>query len=161
MVKVTGPTGPQGTPAATPADAKAPAEKAAPGAGTLGKPPADGFSQAAGGLLGYKSSPLVSGAVKIFSDGVVFPPNLIDPKNPRNDPKYLRLLAAVLGLDDLEHYFYSLEGEKQEEYLAHKAKQREEKWAKVEKEKEEKRRKKENPSEDAEGAEEENDEDEA
>lgn len=143
MVKVTGPTGPQGTPAAAPADAKAaPEAKAAPGAAAPGKVPPDGFAQAAGGLLGYKSSPLVSGAVKIFSDGVVFPPNLLDTKDARNDPKYLRLLAAVLGLDDLEHYFYSLEGEKQEEYLAHKAKQREEKWAKVEREKEEKRRRK-------------------
>jgi hypothetical protein len=148
MVKVTGPTGPQGTPAAAPADAKAaPQAPAAPGAQTPAKVPPDGFSQSAGGLLGYKSSPLVSGAVKIFSDGVVFPPNLLDTKDARNDPKYLRLLAAVLGLDDLEHYFYSLEGEKQEEYLAHKAKQREEKWAKVEREKEEKRRKKENPAE--------------
>ncbi|MCC6273876.1 MAG: hypothetical protein IT572_10455 [Deltaproteobacteria bacterium] len=143
MVKVTGPTGPQGTPAAAPADAKAASSApTVPGAQTPAKVPPDGFSQAAGGLLGYKSSPLVSGAVKIFSDGVVFPPNLLDTKDARNDPKYLRLLAAVLGLDDLEHYFYSLEGEKQEEYLAHKAKQREEKWAKVEREKEEKRRRK-------------------
>ena len=148
MFKVPGPTGPQSPPAAAPTDARPAAETAAaPGATAPAKVP-DGFSQAAGGLLGYKSSPLVSGAVKIFSDGVVFPPNLLDTKDGRNDPKYLRLLAAVLGLDDLEHYFYSLEGEKQEEYLAHKAKQREEKWAKVEKEKEEKRRKKENPSED-------------
>src|SRR5262245_55016274 len=128
MVKVTGPTGPQGTPVTTPPEgAETPA---APAGGVPAKaPPADGFSQAASGLVGYKSSPLVSGAFKIFSDGVVFPPNLLDTKDPRNDPKYLRLLAAVLGLDDLEHYFYSLEGEKQEEYLAHKAKQREEKWA--------------------------------
>jgi len=150
MVKVTGPTGPQGTPAATPTEGKTPA---AAGETAPTKVPADGFSQAAGGLLGYKSSPLVSGAVKIFSDGVVFPPNLLDTKDGRNDPKYLRLLAAVLGLDDLEHYFYSLEGEKQEEYLAHKAKQREEKWAKVEREKEEKRRRK------AEGITEESEED--
>lgn len=143
MVKVTGPTGPQGTPAATPSEASE--KPAAAGATAPGKVPADGFSQAASNLAGYKSSPLVSGAFKIFSDGVVFPPNILDTKDPRNDPKYLRLLAAVLGLDDLEHYFYSLEGEKQEEYLAHKAKQREEKWAKVEREKEEKRRKKEDP----------------
>src|SRR5437762_1238813 len=118
MVKVTGPTGPQGTSAATPTDGKA--TPAAAGETAPAKVPADGFSQAAGGLLGYKSSQLVSGAVKIFSDGVVFPPNLLDTKDARNDPKYLRMLAAVLGLDDLEHYFYSLEGEKQEEYLVHK-----------------------------------------
>lgn len=148
MVKVTGPTSPQGTPSSAPA-ADAKNANAAPGTGANapGKVPPDGFSQAAGGLIGYKSSPLVSGAVKIFSDGVVFPPNLLDTKDARNDPKYLRLLAAVLGLDDLEHYFYSLEGDKQEEYLAHKAKQREEKWAKVEKEKEEKRRRKQEASE--------------
>jgi hypothetical protein len=142
MVKVTGPAGPQTPAPATPSDVSA--KDAAEGApATPAKPAADAFAQAAGGLLGYKSSPLVSGAVKIFSDGVMFPPNLVDPKDPRNDPKYLRLLAAVLGLDELEHYFYSLEGEKQEEYLAHKAKQREEKLAKVEREKEEKRRQKE------------------
>ena len=148
MVKVTGPTSPQGAPASAPAaDAKSASSASGAAANTPGKVPPDGFSQAAGGLIGYKSSPLVSGAVKIFSDGVVFPPNLLDTKDARNDPKYLRLLAAVLGLDDLEHYFYSLEGEKQEEYLAHKAKQREEKWAKVEKEKEEKRRRKQGASE--------------
>lgn len=141
MVKVTGPTGPQApAPAASP---EVPAKDAAAKDAAAPAKPADAFAQAAGGLLGYKSSPLVSGAVKIFSDGVMFPPNLVDPKDPRNDPKYLRLLAAVLGLDELEHYFYSLEGEKQEEYLAHKAKQREEKLAKVEREKEEKRRQKE------------------
>ena len=151
MVKVTGPTGPQGTPAAAPTEGKT--TPAAAGETAPAKVPADGFSQAAGGLLGYKSSQLVSGAVKIFSDGVVFPPNLLDTKDARNDPKYLRMLAAVLGLDDLEHYFYSLEGEKQEEYLAHKTKQREEKWAKVEREKEEKRRRK------AEGITEESEED--
>jgi hypothetical protein len=141
MVKVTGPTGPQTPAPATPSEVSG--KDAAEGSPAAPAKPADAFAQAAGGLLGYKSSPLVSGAVKIFSDGVMFPPNLVDPKDPRNDPKYLRLLAAVLGLDELEHYFYSLEGEKQEEYLAHKAKQREEKLAKVEREKEEKRRQKE------------------
>lgn len=156
MVKVTGPTGQQAPAPATPSDA--PAQPAAKDAAAPAKPAPDAFSQAAGGLLGYKSSPLVSGAVKIFSDGVMFPPNLVDPKDPRNDPKYLRLLAAVLGLDELEHYFYSLEGEKQEEYLAHKAKQREEKLAKVEREKEEKRRQKEGA--DAEPSDEEGDDEE-
>ncbi len=142
MVKVTGPTGQQAPAPAATSDVPA-KDAAAKDAAAVPAKPADAFAQAAGGLLGYKSSPLVSGAVKIFSDGVMFPPNLVDPKDPRNDPKYLRLLAAVLGLDELEHYFYSLEGEKQEEYLAHKAKQREEKLAKVEREKEEKRRQKE------------------
>jgi|GEM_PF-1889039 len=144
MVKVTGPSGPQSTSGAAPTEEQAAVgEKAS---ALPAKPVDDGFSKAASGLIGYKSSPLVSGAMKIFSDGVVFPPNLTDPTDPRNDPKYLRLLAAVLGLDDLEKHFYALEGEEQEEYLTHKAKQREEKLAKVEKEKEEKRRRKQEAS---------------
>lgn len=145
MVKVTGPTGPQGPQPTTPTEAKPETAAKAPGAPLPIVD--DGMSRAATGLLNYKSSPLVSGAMKIFSDGVVFPPNILDIKDPRNDPKYLRLLAAVLGLDELERHFYTLEGEQQEEYLEHKAEQRERKWAKVEKEKEEKRRKKESAKE--------------
>jgi len=76
---------------------------------------ADAFQKAAQNLLSYKSSPLVSGAYKIFSDGIVFPSNLIDSKDPRNDPKYLRLLAAMLGLDDLERYFQTLNEEQEAE----------------------------------------------
>ena len=143
MVKVTTPpSGPISSPGTSPLDAGK-ANPAAPNT-TPSSKSTGAFSQAAGALLSYKSSssPLVSRAVKIFSDGVMFPQNLLDVKDARNDPKYLRLLAAVLGLDELEHYFFSLEGEKQEEYLAHKAKQREEKWAKIEREKEEKRRNK-------------------
>jgi hypothetical protein len=149
MVKVTGPTGPQGSPVTTPAEAK-PEVAAKPVASSLTISD-DGLSKAASGLLGYKSSPLVSGAMKIFSDGVIFPANLTDPNDPRNDPKYLRLLAAVLGLEDLERHFHTLEGEEQKEYLEHKAEQREKKWAKVEKEKEEKRRQKESGGDDDEG----------
>ncbi len=138
MVKVTGPTGPQAPSAPTPTEkTQAPSAKLAVSATPL---PEDGFTKAAGGLLGYRSSPLVSGAVKIFGDGVVFPANLTDPKDPRNDPKYFRLLAAVLGLEDLERHFHALEGKEQEEYLEHKAKQREERLAKIEREKEEKKR---------------------
>jgi hypothetical protein len=144
MVKVTGPTGPQASQPATPAEAKPDAAAKTKGAPL---PADDGMSRAATGLISYKSSPLVSGAMKIFSDGVVFPPNILDIKDPRNDPKYLRLLAAVLGLDELERHFYTLEGEEQEEYLEHKAEQRERKWAKVEREKEEKRKKKESAKE--------------
>jgi hypothetical protein len=99
----------------------------------------DGFSDAAKGLLGYKSSPFVSGAIKIFGDNVILPANLTDPKDPRNDPKYLHLLAAVLGLDELSGQFFTLEGEKQEEYLAYKSEQRERRLAKKEREKEERR----------------------
>ncbi len=101
-------------------------------------PPAelDGFAQAAKGLLAYKSSPLASGAMKIFGDNVILPAHLTDPDDPRNDPKYLRLLSAVLGLDELERYFVTLDGKKQEEYLIHKAKQREEKLKRDEEERE-------------------------
>lgn len=151
MVKVTGPVGPQGSQPTAPSEAK---PEAAAKAATPQLPADDGMSRAATGLISYKSSPLVSGAMKIFSDGVVFPPNILDPKDVRNDPKYLRLLAAVLGLDELERHFYTLEGEEQEEYLEHKAEQRERKWAKVEREKEEKRRKKESGESDEDEADE-------
>lgn len=110
------------------------------------KIPEDGFAKAVGGLLSYKSSPLFSGAIKILSesggmlpDNVLIPGHLLNPNDPRNNPKYLRLLAAIFGMDELESYFYSLEGEKQAEYLDRKAKQREAKLAKKEKEKQEKK----------------------
>lgn len=102
----------------------------------------DGFSSAAKGLLAHKSSPLVSGALKIFGDNVVLPAHLTDPENPQNDVKYLRLLSAVLGLDDLEKYFFTVDDKKHQEFLERKEKKRKEKWAEIEKEKEEKRRKK-------------------
>jgi len=144
MAKVTGPAGPQGSqPTAAPETATKAAQTTTPSTAANAKPADDGFSRAASGLIGYKSSPLVSGAMKIFADGVMFPPNLLDSKDAKNDPKYLRLLAAVLGLDDLERHFFTLEGEEQEEYWEHKAEQRERKLAKVEEEKEEKRRKRE------------------
>lgn len=41
----------------------------------------------------------------LFSGVYSFPPNLLDTQDPRNDPKYLQLLSAVLGMDDLEGYF--------------------------------------------------------
>ncbi len=65
----------------------------------------DSYQKMAQGLLGYKSSPLGSGAYKIFSDGIIFPPNLLDPHDSKTDIKYLRLLAAVLGMDEAERYF--------------------------------------------------------
>lgn len=128
--KVSGPKGTSSTAAPQPTGPvqATPAAKAPPPADL------DGFSQAAKGLLAYKSSPLASGAMKIFGDSVILPANLTDPKDPRNDPKYLRLLSAVLGLDELERYFYTLDGKKQQEYLEHKAKQREEKLRQKEEE---------------------------
>jgi len=110
-------TTPAGTPAAPVKGAeKAPVDPAA----------ADALQKAAQGLLSYKSSPLMSGAYKIFSDGVVLPSHLIDTKDPRNDPKYLRLLAAVLGMDDLERYFYTLSDEQEAERKVQREKEREE-----------------------------------
>lgn len=73
----------------------------------------DAYQKAAQGLLGYKSSPLMSGAYKIFSDGIVFPPNLLNTADPKNDANYLRLLAAIWGMDDLEKYFETLTEEKE------------------------------------------------
>src|SRR5262249_26605699 len=144
MAKVTGPAGPQGSqPAVAPETAGKAEQATTPASSTVAKPVDDGFSRAASGLLGYKSSPLGSGDMKILDDGVMFAPHLLDSKDARNDPKYLRLLAAVLGLDDLERHFFTLEGEEQEEYWEHKAEQRERKLAKVEEEKEERRRQRE------------------
>jgi hypothetical protein len=150
MAKVGKTTSPSQVASSTPSEGKG-APKAA-----SSNPPAktsdDAFTKAMGGLLSYKSSRLFSGAMKILSesgellpDKVLFPPHLTDPNDPRNSPKYLRLLAAIFGLDELESYFYSLEGKKQEEYLERKSKQREatlEKKAKEKEEKEEKRKKK-------------------
>ncbi len=73
----------------------------------------DSVQKAAQGLIGYKSSPLMSGAYKIFSDGVVFPQNLLNTADPTNDAKYLRLLAAVWGMDEVEKYFQTLTEEQE------------------------------------------------
>lgn len=114
---------------------------------TAAKPPAESFpqdnlEQAAKELFSTKASNLMAGAFKIFGDNVVLPSHLTDPDNPQNDVRYLRLFAAVLGLDELEKYFFTLDDKKQREYLVRKAQQRKEKWAKQAKEKAEKRRNK-------------------
>lgn len=49
--------------------------------------------------------PFMRGAAGLFTDNVVFPGDLMDLQNPANDPKYLHLLSAVLGLQDLERFF--------------------------------------------------------
>ncbi len=77
------------------------------------EPLTDGFQKAAQGLLGYKSSPLMSGAYKIFSDAVVLPANLLNTADPENNAKYLRLLAAVWGMDEVEKYFQTLTEEQE------------------------------------------------
>ncbi|MCB1214584.1 MAG: hypothetical protein KDK66_03815 [Deltaproteobacteria bacterium] len=98
----------------------------------------DSFSQASKLNLGSASSMLKNamGAMKLFGDNVILPSSLTDPNNPANDSNYLRLFAAVLGLDDLEKYFFTLEGEEQEAYLEHKADQLKVKRRQEEEEKE-------------------------
>jgi hypothetical protein len=49
--------------------------------------------------------PLLSGAAGLFTDSVMFPADLLDPNNPVNDPKYLHLLSALLGMKELERFF--------------------------------------------------------
>ncbi len=144
MSKVDKTTIPPSIPSAPSVEGKIPAKTSS--AVPPAKIPEDGFAKAVGGLLSYKSSPLFSGAMKILkgsgemlADKVLIPGHFLDPNDPRNNPKYLRLLAAIFGMDELESYFFSLEGEKQEEYLDRKAKQREAKLAKKEKEKQEKK----------------------
>ncbi len=109
MTKVKGPiqTPPPTTSPAT--EIKAPAANKP----TTEIPVTDSLQKAAQGLMGYKSSPLMSGAFKIFSDGVVFPANLLNTADPKNDAKYLRLLAALWGMDDLEKYFETLTEEQE------------------------------------------------
>ncbi|MDO8520336.1 MAG: hypothetical protein Q7T11_09295, partial [Deltaproteobacteria bacterium] len=51
------------------------------------------------------------------TDNIIFPPELLDPKNPLNDPKYLHLLFALFGLKELEKFLRTSEqrGEDEEE----------------------------------------------
>jgi len=76
-------------------------------------PAGDTYQKAAQELINYKSSPLLSGASKIFTDGVVFPAHLLDTKDATNDAKYLRLIAAVMGFDEIERYFNTTETEEE------------------------------------------------
>ena len=125
--KVKGPASPGGPQVTTPTGATvgAPTKTEEPdSAGDASS--ADSFQKAAQGLLSYKTSPLATGAYKIFSDGVVFPQNLLDIKDARNDPKYLRLLAALLGLDDLERYFLTMSEEAEAERNVKRALRQEE-----------------------------------
>jgi hypothetical protein len=84
------------------------------------EPLPDAYQKAAQGLLGYKSSPLVSGAYKIFSDGIVFPPNILDTQSAKNDPNYLRLLAAIFGFEEFERFFDLTGGDEMRERKAKK-----------------------------------------
>ena len=110
MTKVKGPI------QAPPPETVIPSSDAKPAAsvkGSLQDHAPDSLQKAAQGLIGYKSSPLMSGAYKIFSDGVVLPSNLLNTADPQNDAKYLRLLAAVWGMDEAEKYFQTLTEEQE------------------------------------------------
>jgi len=87
---------------------------------------ADAYQNAAQELINYKSSPLLSGASKIFSDGVVFPAHLLDTRDATNDAKYLRLLAAVMGFDEIERYFNTTETDEETAKRLKKTKRRKE-----------------------------------
>jgi hypothetical protein len=120
--------GPRGPTTATPVSAPEPSQPvdSTPEAGEPAKP-SSGFSQIARNLLtSRQGSPLVSGALKIFGDNVILPANLTDPKNPSNDVKYLHLLSAVLGLDELERYFLTLDDQKHQAFLEKKEGRRQE-----------------------------------
>lgn len=59
--------------------------------------------------------PFITGAAGLFADSVVFPPELLDPNNPANDPKYLHLLFALFGLKELERFLRSADQRAEEE----------------------------------------------
>ncbi len=59
--------------------------------------------------------PFLKGAAGLFADNVNFSANLLDPLNPANDPKYLHLMSAMLGLDALENYFATVEQAEEED----------------------------------------------
>lgn len=85
---------------------------------------ADSFSKPSSPVT-YKSSPLIPSA-KMFAGEVNFPSHLIDPRNPKNDRKYRRLLGAILGFGDLEDCFTDFEEELENEDSAFSRVKREE-----------------------------------
>lgn len=62
-------------------------------------------------------TPVLKGAAGLFTDNVVFPQELLDPKNPANDPKYLHLLLALFGLKEMRQFFETEEQKSEEEEL--------------------------------------------
>lgn len=59
--------------------------------------------------------PMLAGASGLFSENIIFPPEMLDPKNPLNDPKYLHLMFAVFGLKELEKYLKTVEQRAEDE----------------------------------------------
>lgn len=112
MPPIVPPTGPTGQPQTT-AKGEGVAPTAAP---TVVNPEA-----VAKALKEYEQirkklkQPFISGAAGLFTDSVVFPPELLDPNNPANDPKYLHLLFALFGLKELERFLRSADQRAEEE----------------------------------------------
>lgn len=46
--------------------------------------------------------PWLAGAASLFEDSTIFPADLLDPQDPANDPRYLHLLCALFGLEEME-----------------------------------------------------------
>ena len=84
----------------------------------------DGFEGRLPPQIGTKPNQFMGGAFKVFGDGILFPSNLLDVSHSANNPRYLRLLAAVLGMDDLEWHFKTLAEEDHQAYVERKAKRR-------------------------------------
>lgn len=85
-----------------------------PSAGTAAAKPTASPEELAKALRDYQKlqsrlKPMLTGAAGLFAENVNFPAELLDPSNPINDPKYLHLLSAMLGLKDLEKFFASQE----------------------------------------------------
>ncbi len=82
-------------------------------------------------IFNYKNAAF--SGMKLFSDGIVFPGNILDTNDPRNNPKFARLLAAVYGLAEFERYFD--EGSEDDEWKLGKLKAQEERKKEEEKNK--------------------------
>lgn len=62
-----------------------------------------------------KDPKFLKSASGLFADQVTFPPELLDPTDPANDPRYLHLMFALFGLKELERYFTTPEQLKERE----------------------------------------------
>lgn len=136
MVEIRGPKGP-GIASGVPADQIPQSNKSPKAQG-----PQDSFQGAQASSLLKSSGFLSSGAMKVFShDGVTFSANLLDIHDPQNDSKYLRLMAAALGMEDLEWHFKTWEEERHSEWVEKKEHRR------IEREEEREREQQENSEE--------------
>ncbi len=132
MVEIRGPKGP-GITTGIPADQASQSSKSTKPQGAQ-----DQFQSSQASSLLKSSGFLSSGAMKVFSyDGVTFPANLLDIHDPQNDSKYLRLMAAALGMEDLEWHFKTWEEERHSEWVEKKEHRRMEREEEREREQQE------------------------